>query len=139
MDGVKQIGRTVEQDISVLLSELRQHCVSPTKKEKTEGEDTDLRTDRILKGKLADRFTNSTVIVNAPSKVTASTSHDLQLPSIAQLTSKMSSQSSFLRLLKVLIELRNKYNKKGTKHLQNHPGCKFPLPETNFLNVKCFN
>ncbi|XP_065351363.1 E3 ubiquitin-protein ligase HUWE1 isoform X4 [Cloeon dipterum] len=127
MDGVKQIGHTVERDISVLLAELRQHSVSTlsSKKEKTtEGED-ELRSDRVHRGKLADRFTNSAVIVNAPSKISASTGHDLQLPSIALLTSKTSSQSSFLRLLKVFIDLRSKYNKKGTKHLQTYPGYVF--------------
>ncbi|XP_059469591.1 E3 ubiquitin-protein ligase HUWE1 isoform X4 [Neocloeon triangulifer] len=125
MDGVKQIGCTVENDISILLGELKQHCTSPTKKSDKGDGDDELRNDRIHKGKLADRFTNSTVIVNAPSKVSATTSHDLQLPSIALLTSKTSSQSSFLRLLKVLIDLRSKYNKKGSKHLQNHPGYVF--------------
>lgn len=51
-----------------------------------------------------DRFTNDTVVVTAPTKLKGGM--DLQLPSMAPLTSKTSSQAFFLRMLKVIIQLR---------------------------------
>lgn len=50
------------------------------------------------------RFTNESVVVTAPSKVKAGS--DLQLPSMAALVSKTSSQAFFLRILKVIVQIR---------------------------------
>jgi len=50
------------------------------------------------------RFTNENVVVTAPSKVKAGS--DLQLPSMAALVSKTSSQAFFLRILKVIVQIR---------------------------------
>jgi hypothetical protein len=50
------------------------------------------------------RFTKDSVIVTAPSKVKSGC--DLQLPSMATLTSKTSSQAFFLRILKVIVQIR---------------------------------
>ncbi|XP_046484252.1 E3 ubiquitin-protein ligase HUWE1 isoform X1 [Neodiprion pinetum] len=56
------------------------------------------------RGILHDRFTNDNVIVTAPSKVKAGS--DLQLPSMGALVSKTSSQAFFLRILKVIVQIR---------------------------------
>lgn len=50
------------------------------------------------------RFTNESVVITAPSKVKAGS--DLQLPSMAALVSKTSSQAFFLRILKVIVQIR---------------------------------
>ena len=50
------------------------------------------------------RFTKDNIILTAPTKV--KTSCDLQLPSMATLTSKTSSQAFFLRILKVIVQIR---------------------------------
>jgi hypothetical protein len=50
------------------------------------------------------RFTKDSVIVTAPTKVKSGC--DLQLPSMAALTSKTSSQAFFLRILKVIVQIR---------------------------------
>jgi len=50
------------------------------------------------------RFTKDSVIVTAPTKVKSGC--DLQLPSMVTLTSKTSSQAFFLRILKVIIQIR---------------------------------
>lgn len=50
------------------------------------------------------RFTKDSVIVTAPAKVKSGC--DLQLPSMATLTSKTSSQAFFLRILKVIVQIR---------------------------------
>jgi E3 ubiquitin-protein ligase HUWE1 len=50
------------------------------------------------------RFTKDNVIVTAPTKVKSGC--DLQLPSMSTLTSKTSSQAFFLRILKVIVQIR---------------------------------
>lgn len=54
---------------------------------------------------MIDRFTNEAVVVAAPSKVKGGP--ELQLPSMNSLTNKTSSQAFFLRVLKVIIQLRD--------------------------------
>lgn len=56
------------------------------------------------KGILKDRFTNDAVIVAASPKTKATC--DLQLPSMAPLISKTSSQAFFLRILKVIVQIQ---------------------------------
>lgn len=56
------------------------------------------------KGILQDRFTKETVVITAPNK--QKTTCELQLPSMVPLISKTSSQSFFLRTLKVIIQIR---------------------------------
>src|SRR5688572_18734851 len=51
------------------------------------------------------RFTRDVVVVSSNAK--AKSSYELQLPSMTALTSKTSSQAFFLRLLKVIMTLRD--------------------------------
>merc|ERR1711997_157833 len=60
---------------------------------------------KTTKGALTDRFTNDSVILTAPVKVKGGS--ELQLPSMNVLTNKTSSQAFFLRVLKVIIQLRD--------------------------------
>lgn len=60
---------------------------------------------RSNRGVLQDRFTREAVIITAASKVKATC--DLQLPSMAPLVSKTSSQAFFLRILKVITQIRD--------------------------------
>lgn len=70
-------------------------------------EDSDeLSKPSTSRGQLKDRFTKESVIITAPSKV-KTTSCDLQLPSMAPLLSKISNQSFFLRILKVITQIRD--------------------------------
>ena len=62
-------------------------------------------TEKKDKGAVIDRFTNEAVVVAAPSKVKGGP--ELQLPSMNSLTNKTSSQAFFLRVLKVIIQLRD--------------------------------
>lgn len=50
------------------------------------------------------RFTKKSVVITAPSKVKGG--FDIQLPAMQPLISKTSSQYFFLRILKVIIQLR---------------------------------
>lgn len=56
------------------------------------------------KGVLQDRFTKETVVITSTSK--QKTRCELQLPSMVPLISKTASQSFFLRILKVIIQIR---------------------------------
>ncbi|XP_020278772.1 E3 ubiquitin-protein ligase HUWE1 isoform X2 [Pseudomyrmex gracilis] len=69
------------------------------------------------RGILLDRFTNENVVVTAPSKVKAGS--DLQLPSMAALVSKTSSQAFFLRILKVIVQIREAVRLANSKKTAN--------------------
>lgn len=58
------------------------------------------------KGLLQDRYSKGTIVVHAPTKVKGSSGRELQLPCMQLLTSKTSSQQFLLRILKVIIQLR---------------------------------
>lgn len=61
------------------------------------------------KGVLCNRFTNENIVITASAKV--KTSCDLQLPAMAPLTSKTSSQVFFLRVLRVIVQIRDAIKK----------------------------
>lgn len=109
--GVIELSHMVQKHISNLMVELRQLNDSLKGEKKTEGtmstgDDSDeLSRPSTSKGLLRDRFTKDAVIITAPSKV--KTSNDLQLPSMAPLLSKTSNQSFFLRILKVITQIRD--------------------------------
>lgn len=106
LQGAKRIGEIVQGQIGNMLTELqRTHTKSNKPKEEQQGASTS-------KGILNNRFTNEHVVITASSKV--KTSCDLQLPSMAPLTSKSSSQVFFLRVLRVIVQIREAItNKKG--------------------------
>lgn len=109
--GVIELSHMVQKHISNLMIELRQLNDSLKGEKKTDGvmatgDDSDeLSRPSTSKGLLRDRFTKDSVIITAPSKV--KTSNDLQLPSMAPLLSKTSNQSFFLRILKVITQIRD--------------------------------
>jgi len=67
--------------------------------------DADADVER-SRGVLQDRFTKDFVVVAAQTKPKTG-GYELQLPSMASLTSKTSSQAFFLRILKVILQLRD--------------------------------
>lgn len=69
------------------------------------------------------RFTKDSVIVTAPSKVKSGC--DLQLPSMATLTSKTSSQAFFLRILKVIVQIRESVRLAHRRNRENSGKCPF--------------
>lgn len=73
------------------------------------------------------RFTNESVVITAPSKVKAGS--DLQLPSMAALVSKTSSQAFFLRILKVIVQIRE-----AVRLANNKKTCMFNI--SLFLSLK---
>lgn len=99
-----RIGETVRVQIDNMLTELR--SLNEQRRELASDEP---RTSN-MKGVLSNRFTNELVVITASAKV--KTSCDLQLPSMAPLTSKTSSQVFFLRVLRVIVQIREAIKKK---------------------------
>lgn len=69
------------------------------------------------KGILQDRFTKETVVITSTSKQKARC--ELQLPSMVPLISKTASQSFFLRILKVVIQIRESAKESLAKETSN--------------------
>lgn len=116
VEGVISLSHMVQKHINTLMIELKELNESMKgDKIKTESsiagpshddtDNTDMMKPSSSKGQLKDRFTKESVIITAPSKV--KTSCDLQLPSMAPLLSKTSNQSFFLRILKVITQIRD--------------------------------
>lgn len=90
----------VEQQIQDMLRDLRE-LLGTTQKRKLE----EAGGSSSSKGVIYNRFTNEQVIVTASSKVKSAC--ELQLPSMIPLTSKSSGQVFFLRVLRVIVQIRN--------------------------------
>lgn len=123
LDGAYAVSQMVLKHIDDLMKELRQlkqtrdeRAAVPTVIDPIQpiDEDVDLSAPstsqdatsrRPNRGVLQDRFTKESVIITASSKVKATC--DLQLPSMAPLVSKTSSQAFFLRILKVITQIRD--------------------------------
>lgn len=100
LNGAVEIGSMVEQQIQNMLKDLRD-LIGTTQKRKLE----DTSGPSSSKGVIYNRFTNEQVIVTASIKVKSAC--ELQLPSMIPLTSKSSSQIFFLRVLRVIVQIRN--------------------------------
>lgn len=135
LEGAQSLGATVETSIAALLAELRtlNARLASERLALEENERDDAYAAgraatvsspqpgtsgvRSTPGTIQDRFTHSTVVITAPGGPVAGPGappsnrlpkggRELQLPSMGALTSKMSSQAFFLRVLKVVIQLR---------------------------------
>ncbi|XP_049513921.1 E3 ubiquitin-protein ligase HUWE1-like [Dermacentor silvarum] len=135
LEGARSLGATVETSIAALLAELRtlNARLASERLALEENERDDAYAAgrgsavsspqpgtsgiRTTAGTIQDRFTHSTVVITAPGGSVAGPGgapssrlpkggRELQLPSMGALTSKMSSQAFFLRVLKVVIQLR---------------------------------
>lgn len=109
LEGARELGQVVCLHIRALIGELcnlnARLAVERIAANELEEKESEAEA-KLIKGMIQDRFTHTTVIITAPTKVKGSGSRELQLPSMAALTSKTSSQAFFLRILKVIIQLR---------------------------------
>lgn len=97
-----RIGEVVREQIQCMLDELRVL-------NKVQVRVPDEPSTSSSKGVLSNRFTKESVVITASTKV--KTACDLQLPSMAPLTSKTSSQVFFLRVLRVIVQIREAIKK----------------------------
>jgi len=120
LDAARNMASVVCVHIDFLLKELRQLNSQHRQHEDLDDSSVDSRVTS-LKGILSNRFTKDTVVVTAPKRVKAGL--DLQLSSMAPLISKTSSQAFFLRILKVIVQLRESvrnFDKKKRKQAENN-------------------
>eukprot|EP00095_Tigriopus_kingsejongensis_P000124 snap_masked-scaffold450_size166944-processed-gene-0.5 protein:Tk00124 transcript:snap_masked-scaffold450_size166944-processed-gene-0.5-mRNA-1 annotation:"e3 ubiquitin-protein ligase huwe1-like isoform x5" len=107
LQGAQELGNVVRQNVLQLQTELRELKAEQVKSGASEAVtpgDNQLESGSAKKGSFVDRFTQQSVILTAPTKVKGGS--ELQLPSMNSLTTKTSSQAFFLRVLKVIIQLR---------------------------------
>lgn len=102
LSGAVRIGEVVREQIQKMLDELRRL----NKVQKRSHDEPQASTS---KGVLSNRFTKENVVITASKKTKATC--DLQLPSMAPLTSKTSSQVFFLRVLRVIVQIRDAIKK----------------------------
>ncbi|CAG0892782.1 unnamed protein product, partial [Cyprideis torosa] len=105
IEGARELGSVIKGHVERLMQELRE-VDAGMETEVAAEEDARSSSSKKLKGVLEDRFSGQEVVVVAPAKNTTKTSTELQLPSMAHLTSKTSSQAFFLRILKVIVQLK---------------------------------
>ena len=98
--GARQLGNVVCSHVSDLLKELADLKTSGGIQHHSKDEDEENKS----KGILVDKFTREALVLTAPTKPKGG--GELQLGSMVALTNKTSSQSFFLRVLKVIIQLR---------------------------------
>ena len=98
--GARELGNVVRSHVSDLLKELSDLKTSGSLQHGTKEDEEENKN----KGTLVDKFTKEAVVLTAPTKPKGG--GELQLGSMIALTNKTSSQSFFLRVLKVIIQLR---------------------------------
>nr|XP_006822183.1 PREDICTED: E3 ubiquitin-protein ligase HUWE1-like [Saccoglossus kowalevskii] len=116
--GARQLGFTLCKDIKILLKELRDHNTKTNAALESEGnDDSSLSTGIAHGGLIGDRFNRGQrLVVTAPSHRKGG--YELRLPSMSLFTSKTSTQLFFLRILRVIIELRTAKRMKETRERQ---------------------
>ncbi|CAN0188024.1 unnamed protein product [Lampetra planeri] len=111
--GARHLGHTICQQIGMLLAELREYNLEAARKQLEEcGPPEATSTEEHphaarMKGLMMSRFDMSESVVIVAGNKRSLAGRELQLPSMSLLTSKTSSQKFFLRILQVIIQLRD--------------------------------
>ncbi|XP_063994967.1 E3 ubiquitin-protein ligase HUWE1 isoform X2 [Diachasmimorpha longicaudata] len=118
LEGAMELANMVCEHINELMKELK--VLNRELRRRNSLEEQPSTSGGPTRGILMDRFTMDNVIVTAPAKVKAAT--DLQLPSMSALVSKTSSQAFFLRILKVIVQIREAVNLANKKKNESTQG-----------------
>ncbi|XP_071960908.1 E3 ubiquitin-protein ligase HUWE1-like isoform X2 [Antedon mediterranea] len=110
LDGAKHLGNILCDDITQLLEEVRKFQSEPS----TEGDANDEPVASTSSG-LSELYSRNVKVVVGPSTSSKRQpgEFELRLPSMSLFTSKTSHQNCFLRILKVVIQLRESARKSG--------------------------
>lgn len=107
LQGARQLGQTVCQHINNLSEELKRLNLDDGQPSTSGEQDDDkFSKSKRVKGVIQDRFTKNPILIAGTSNKHNPSIREVQLPSMTALTCKTSSQSFFLRILKVIIQLR---------------------------------
>ncbi|XP_032569605.1 E3 ubiquitin-protein ligase HUWE1 isoform X2 [Chiroxiphia lanceolata] len=112
LSGARQLGGALCRQIGTLLAELREYNLEQQRRAQLEapspeGLPEEQPPSAKLKGKMQSRFDTAESVVIVASQKRALGGRELQLPSMSVLTSKTSTQRFFLRVLQVIIQLRD--------------------------------
>ncbi|XP_053908122.1 E3 ubiquitin-protein ligase HUWE1 [Cuculus canorus] len=112
LSGARQLGGALCRQIGTLLAELREYNLEQQRRAQSEapspeGLPEEQPPSAKLKGKMQSRFDTAESVVIVASQKRALGGRELQLPSMSVLTSKTSTQRFFLRVLQVIIQLRD--------------------------------
>ncbi|XP_039631653.1 E3 ubiquitin-protein ligase HUWE1 isoform X3 [Polypterus senegalus] len=123
LTGARQLGYTLCKQIGTLLAELREYNLEQQRRAHSDAHSPDgMQEDQPhsakLKGKMTSRFDTAENVVIVASQKRTLGGRELQLPSMSSLTSKTSTQKFFLRVLQVIIQLREDTRRANKKAKQ---------------------
>uniref|UniRef100_A0ACB8ENN4 E3 ubiquitin-protein ligase huwe1 n=1 Tax=Sphaerodactylus townsendi TaxID=933632 RepID=A0ACB8ENN4_9SAUR len=123
LNGAHQLGYTLCKQIGTLLAELREYNLEQQRRAQCESLSPDGLPEEQpqttkLKGKMQSRFDIAENVVIVASHKRPLGGRELQLPSMSMLTSKTSTQKFFLRVLQVIIQLRDDTRRANKKAKQ---------------------
>lgn len=122
LQGARQLGQTVCQHINNLSEELKKLNLNDGQQASTSGEQDDdkFTKNKRVKGVIQDRFTKNPILISGVVNTKHNPSmREVQLPSMTALTCKTSSQSFFLRILKVIIQLRESIKASANRNVSS--------------------
>ncbi|XP_073083769.1 E3 ubiquitin-protein ligase HUWE1 isoform X10 [Manis javanica] len=123
LNGARHLGYTLCKQIGTLLAELREYNLEQQRRAHCEtlspdGLPEEQPQTTKLKGKMQSRFDMAENVVIVASQKRPLGGRELQLPSMSMLTSKTSTQKFFLRVLQVIIQLRDDTRRANKKAKQ---------------------
>ncbi|KAK6466716.1 E3 ubiquitin-protein ligase HUWE1-like [Huso huso] len=124
LSGGRHLGCTLCKQIGTLLGELREYNLEQQRRVQADAHSPDALSDEQtlstkLKGKVSSRFDVAESVVIVASQKRPLGGRELQLPSMSSLTSKTSTQKFFLRVLQVIIQLREDTRRANKKAKQS--------------------
>ncbi|KAG8447780.1 hypothetical protein GDO86_015044 [Hymenochirus boettgeri] len=123
LSGAHHLGFTLCKQIGTLLAELREYNLEQQRRAQCEALSPDCMPEEQpqntkAKGKMQSRFDIAENVVIVASQKRPLGGRELQLPSMSMLTSKTSTQKFFLRVLQVIIQLRDDTRRANKKAKQ---------------------
>ncbi|KAM9785539.1 E3 ubiquitin-protein ligase HUWE1-like [Neosynchiropus ocellatus] len=123
LSGARHLGYTLCKQIGTLLAELREYNLEQQRRAQADshspdGPSEDSSISARLKGKMTSRFDGSESVVIVAAQKRTLGGRELQLPCMSSLTSKTSTQKFFLRVLQVIIQLREDTRRANKKAKQ---------------------
>ncbi|XP_055747460.1 E3 ubiquitin-protein ligase HUWE1-like isoform X14 [Salvelinus fontinalis] len=124
LSGARHLGYTLCKQIGTLLAELREYNLEQQRRARADAQSPDAPAEdtsisaRLKAGKLSSRFDGSESVVIVAAQKRPLGGRELQLPCMSSLTSKTSTQKFFLRVLQVIIQLREDTRRANKKAKQ---------------------
>uniref|UniRef100_A0A3Q3W3I7 E3 ubiquitin-protein ligase HUWE1 n=1 Tax=Mola mola TaxID=94237 RepID=A0A3Q3W3I7_MOLML len=123
LSGARHLGYTLCKQIGTLLAELREYNLEQQRRAQADSHSPDAPPEDSsitarLKGKMTSRFDGAESVVIVAAQKRTLGGRELQLPCMSSLTSKTSTQKFFLRVLQVIIQLREDTRRANKKAKQ---------------------